>query len=99
MTREETLKNILDKSENNKIDLLTLYPIIDKACEEMQDIIYSKDKELLKIKKHDRLMRDKAHQFNTKIKQLEYEAKHLGGNKWPSTRKEQSLNQRLAIRW
>ena len=44
MSREDFLKQILDnKTSDNKIDLLVLYPIVDKALNEMQEIIYSKD--------------------------------------------------------
>ena len=70
MTKEETYKLILDKSENNKIDLLTLYPIIDKACTEMQEIIDSKVDEITKVRKHDRSMRDYSHAFNGKLTKL-----------------------------
>ena len=61
---------ILKDSEDGKIDLEKLYPIIDKACEEMQSIIYAKDEQLEKIKRHDRLMRDKAHRFDKEIRLL-----------------------------
>ena len=45
MSREDMMKCILDKRDDkNKIDLLSLYPIIDKAFEEMQLIIYEKEK-------------------------------------------------------
>ena len=67
MTREETLKKILDKSDKNKIDLLTLYPILDKAFEDMQDIIYSKVDEIEKQKIWGMRKRDNAHIFNKMV--------------------------------
>ena len=67
MTREETFKKILDKSDKNKIDLLTLYPILDKAFEDMQDIIYSKVDEIEKQKIWGMRKRDNAHIFNKMV--------------------------------
>lgn len=68
MSREDFLKEIhLKKDKNNKIDLLTLYPIIDKACEEMQEIIDSKVQEIKKQKIWGMKRRDDAHKFNKEL--------------------------------
>ncbi len=50
---------------------------IDNVEELINWIFNEHYKEKLKLKKHDRLMRDKAHEFNTKVKKLEANCEEL----------------------
>jgi len=64
MTKEQAKKELWKRGNINTLG---------KAdADELIDLIFKQhEEEILKLKKHDRLMRDKAHEFNAKVGKLE----------------------------